>query len=97
MVEQNTVETSEQRLNQFRADFALVWRTWRANGEITEQEMQDGMKEAGMAVKANLKDPEWMTNASAHFASMAAAIRHDQQRAERIAAEVRAEQMRRAA
>lgn len=109
MVEQKTVglavpksrtqvlEMSEQRLNQFRANFALVWRTWRANGEISEDEMKDGMKEAGAAVKANLKDLEWIACASAHFAGMADAIRRDTARAERIRNEVRADRARKAA
>lgn len=88
---------TEQQLNQFRANFDLVWRTWRARGEISEDEMKKGMKEAGAAVKANMKDANWMACASSHFASMADAIRRDTARSERIRGEVRDEKARRVA
>lgn len=74
-------------LDQFRRDFALVWNRWMARGEETRETYE----EAGRNVKKHISNPEWMTNAAAHFADMADAIRRDEERAERIHGEVRAE------
>lgn len=80
-------------LDQFRADFALVWKTWIAQTHETPESYQA----AGKAVKQNLNDSDWMAGASAHFAQLADTIRRDLARSERIRAEVRANKQRRAA
>jgi hypothetical protein len=77
-------------LDKFRADFAAVWRHWRATGQLTESEMKQQMAEAGAAVRKNLSDAAWMQCAAEHFAGLADEIRADQARSERIAAEVMA-------
>src|SRR5574337_1338746 len=78
-------------LEQLRMDFKLVWNWWRHCGEISEDEMRDGMKEAGEAIKENKGDPDWIQDCAALFARMAADARADIARSERIRAEVRAQ------
>lgn len=73
-------------LEQFRKDFSLVWKTWIARGEET----QDRYEQAGRAVKEHIKEDDYMAGAMNHFAFLAGCIRRDQARSERIRAEMRA-------
>lgn len=84
-------------LEQFRADFALVFRTERLHGHASEDEAAQMRAQAGLAVQQHMGDADWMAGASAHFAQLADAIRRDLARSERIRAEVRADKQRRAA
>lgn len=77
-------------IEQFRKDFALVWKWWIARAEETAESYQA----AGLAVKRRMRDVEWLRGAMAHFAKLADAIRRDLARSERIRAEM---QQRRAA
>ena len=43
-------------LDKFRADFALVWKTWIERNEETPE----SYKRAGQQVKARMTDIEWM-------------------------------------
>lgn len=84
-------------LEQFRADFALVFRAERLHGHANEDEAAQMRAKAGLVVQEHMGDNAWMANAAAHFASMADTIRRDLARSERIRAEVRADKQRRAA
>lgn len=72
-------------IDKFRNDFSIVFGRWIAENEET----QESLRVAGMAVRKNIKDADWMYGAASHFAQMAADIRRDRERSERIAAEVR--------
>src|SRR5574337_1029606 len=78
-------------LEQLRMDFKLVWNWWRHCGEISEDEMRDGMKEAGEVIRKNMGKADWMRDCAATFSEIAAPIRADLARAARIRAGVRAE------
>jgi hypothetical protein len=82
------VQGRADAIEQFRADFKAVWRSWRAAGEITEQELADGYAEAASAIQARKADKGWMDCASAHFRQMAQDRASDHERAERIRAEM---------
>lgn len=81
----------EKALEQFRLDFKFMWRWWRHCGEISEIEMEQGMKESAAEIRGNKGDPEWMRSCCSHFAQMACDARADIARSERIRDEVRAE------
>lgn len=78
-------------IEQFRADFKLVWQTERAHGRLTEAEHAEAYVEASTYVRERMHDTEWLRNTAADYARMADAIRRDLERAERIRAKVRAE------
>lgn len=83
------VQEKSDALNRFRADFQLVWKDWMAS----RHETAEAYAEAGENVRKNMADPGWMACAAAHFAQMAAAIRRDLSRSERIRSEVRASRL----
>lgn len=79
-------------LDQFRADFALVWSAERRHLSAAELEQHQSDKDyAGQYVRRHLKDAQAMTEMTTLFRGMADAIRRDTARSERIRAEVRAE------
>lgn len=78
-------------LDQLRADFALVWRTWRDRGEITQAEHDEGRHEGAAAIREHMSDLGWMACCCAHYRQMAGDMELDRERSVRIAAEVRAE------
>lgn len=68
------VQGANERLQQFRADFKLVWHYWRISGDISEFELERDSAIAAAAVKAHQADAEWMDCAMNHFREMAARI-----------------------
>lgn len=80
------IEQRNEAMQTFRENFSLVWRTWIARGEET----QDRYEQAGRAVKEHIKEDDYMRGAMNHFAFLAGCIRRDQARSERIRAEMRA-------
>src|SRR5574337_1642749 len=84
-------ESEKSVLERLRTDFKLVWNWWRHCGEISEDEMRDGMKEAGEVIRKNIGEADWMRDCAATFSEIAAPSRADLARSERIRAEVRAE------
>lgn len=91
------VQEKADAMEQFRADFALVYDMERLYGYANEDEAKQMRFKAGRVVQERMGDEEWMAGAQAHFAQLADTIRRDQSRAERIRAEVRADKQRRAA
>lgn len=91
------VQERSDALASLRADFALIWKTHRAYGYVSEDERDDGVKAEGEMIRASLCNTEAMQAISALCQEAADAIRRDQSRAERIRAEVRADKQRRAA
>lgn len=85
------IRGSNERLEQFRADFKAAWRHWRETGQISDQELAEGYAEASAAVRAHAGDREWMDGAMSHFRGVVAVSERDKTRAKRIRDEVRAE------
>lgn len=78
-------------LDQFRADFALVWSAERRHLSAAELEKYPAAKDyAGQYVRRHLKDGAAMQEMKTMLKGMADQIRRDQARGERIKAEVRA-------
>lgn len=82
-------ESGKALLAQFRADFALVYRHER--GYLNPQEHADAKAQAGRYVRERTNDATAMREMMTIFRGMADQIRHEQERAERIRSEVRAE------
>jgi hypothetical protein len=82
------VQGRADAIEQFRADFKLVWRMEYAHGHLSEAEIEIAYQNASQAVQQRTVDPAWMGYSAASFSTMANAIRRDQERSERIRAEM---------
>lgn len=87
--EKANVQGRVDALEQFRVDFALVYRTER--GYLNDEELAQAREQAGQYVREHMGDAQAMTEMTTLFRGMADAIRRDTARSERIRAEVRAE------
>lgn len=84
------IEGKAQRMQQFRADFKMVWGWYRHAGHLSQPEYEAEFAEAGQWVKDRIAKPEIGPVMDA-YRTRAAQIEADRARSERIAAEVRAE------
>jgi len=82
-------------IQQFRSDFKRMFDTWRARGELSQEEAMQQYQEAAQAVCDNMHDKEWIAAASAHFRRLCIETERDDERRTRIANEVREENWRR--
>ena len=78
-------------LEQFRQDFKAVWHWRRHCGEISQDELRDGMAAAGREIKDHMNDTEWMATEMVEFSAEADQMRRDLARSERIRVDVRAQ------
>ena len=71
-------------LEQFREDFKFVLRRWRELGEISQAEYEDDYRVMSESIRAHAHDEAWMTSCRSHFAQIAADMRADIKRSQRI-------------
>lgn len=83
------VQEKSDALAALRIDFALIWKTHRAYGYVSECECIDGMKAEGEMIRANLGNADAMQAVSGLCQASADAVRRDQARSARIRAEMR--------
>ena len=78
-------------------DFKFVLRRWRETGEMSEEECANAYRAMSEVIRDHAGDNEWTRACAGDFAQMAGAMRQDMERSQRIAAEVRAGRVRKAA
>lgn len=78
-------------LDQFIADFRLVWTYRRQAGHLSAAEHEAQYGAARVEANARSADPAWVERESRRYRALAAQIESDQARSRRIAEEVRAE------
>ena len=81
-------------LDQFIADFRLVWTYRRQAGHLSAAEHEAQHGAARVEANARSADLAWVESESRRYRELAAQIESERERAKQIAAEVRAEKSR---
>ena len=82
---------TDSSLDQFIADFKLVWGYRREAGHLSPVEHAAQYGAARVEANARSGDPSWVADESRKYRALAAQIESDKARSRRIAEEVRAE------